>query len=91
MADETKEKNQGEQLIKQDLITREDLDSARASEARSGVPWYKQLIAQRKITFEALDNVLRYEFHSRAASEAGVCWEAFFRKAVLSRAETLRP
>ncbi len=70
MADETKEKNQGEQLIKQDLITREDLDSARASEARSGVPWYKQLIAQRKITFEALDNVLRYEFHSRAAREA---------------------
>ncbi len=70
MADETRDRNQGEQLIKQELITREDLDRARESEARSGVPWYKQLIAQHKITFEALDNVLRYEFHSRAAREA---------------------
>ena len=88
MADETQERNQGEQLIKQDLITREDLDSARASEARSGVPWYKQLIAQRKITFEALDNVLRYEFHSRAAREAhGFLGEALVRSGRLTRGQ----
>jgi len=86
MADDTQEENQGEQLIKRDLITREDLDSARASEARSGVPWYKQLIAQRKITFEALDNVLRYEFHSRAAREAheSLC-EALVRRGRITR------
>jgi type IV pilus assembly protein PilB len=86
MADDTQERNQGEQLIKQDLITREDLDSARASEARSGVPWYKQLIAQRKITFEALDNVLRYEFHSKAARTAHESLgEALVRRGRLTR------
>ena len=68
MADKTQ--HQGEQLIEQDLITREDLDRARESEARSGVPWYRQLIAQRKISFESLENVLRYEFHSRAVRTA---------------------
>ncbi len=70
MADEHPERNQGEQLIREDLITREDLDRARETEARSGVPWYKQLLQQRLITFETLENVLRYEFHSRAARTA---------------------
>lgn len=34
MADETQEQNQGEQLIKQELITREDLDRARVGGAQ---------------------------------------------------------
>lgn len=53
----------GEQLVKQDLITQEELAQARERAARSGIPWYKQLIQSRKISFAALESVLRYEFH----------------------------
>ncbi len=70
MADKPENTSQGEQLIKQDLITREELNEARESAARSGVPWYKQLIQQRKVSFETLENMLRYEFHSKAARAA---------------------
>ena len=55
----------GEELIRQDLITREDLDSAKRREKETGTPWYKQLIQRRKITFGALEDVLRYEFHPK--------------------------
>ncbi len=60
----------GDELVRQDVITREELDAAKAQEADSGTPWYKQLIQQRKITFQTLENVLRYEFHSKAARSA---------------------
>ncbi len=60
----------GDELIKQDLITREELEDAKAKEQSTGMPWYKQLIQQRKITFQTLENVLRYEFHSKAARTA---------------------
>lgn len=57
----------GDELVRQDLITREELDEAKAREVSSGTPWYKQLIQQQKITFQTLENVLRYEFHSKAS------------------------
>lgn len=60
----------GDELVRQDLITREELDEAKAKEVSSGTPWYKQLIQQQKITFQTLENVLRYEFHSKAARSA---------------------
>lgn len=60
----------GDELIRQDLITREELEAAKAKEASTGTPWYKQLIHQRKVTFQSLENVLRYEFHSKAARAA---------------------
>ncbi len=60
----------GDELIRQDLITREELDEAKAREESSGTPWYKQLIQQQKITFQALENVLRYEFHSKSSRTA---------------------
>ncbi len=53
----------GEQLVKQDLITQEELAEARERAARSGIPWYKQLIQTKKVSFGALESVLRYEFH----------------------------
>ena len=68
MSLETHHPEAGEELIKRDLITREDLDKAKEREAQSGTPWYKQLIQMRKVTFEAVEGVLRYElFHSKAA------------------------
>ena len=53
----------GEQLVKQNLITQEELAEARAREARSGVPWYKQFVQSGRVSFGALEDVLRYEFH----------------------------
>lgn len=70
MSQEQDYKIDGDELIRQELITREDLEEAQAKEASTGTPWYKQLIQQRKISFQALENVLRYEFHSKASRTA---------------------
>jgi type IV pilus assembly protein PilB len=56
----------GEELVKQDLITREDLDRAQAYEQETGIPWYKQLLQKRMVSFETIEDVLRYEFHPKA-------------------------
>ncbi len=55
--------NAGEQLVKQDLITREDLDEAKKRSEESGTAWYKHLVQMGKITFDAAEDVLRYEIH----------------------------
>jgi hypothetical protein len=59
-------KDAGEELIKKEIISREDLDRARAHEKKTGMPWYRQLIQMEKVSFGALDDVLRYEFHPKA-------------------------
>lgn len=69
MAETSKDKAAGEQLVKQDVITREELTLAQEHEARSGVPWYKQLLQSGKVSFSALDDVLRYEFHPKSARD----------------------
>ena len=77
-----------ESLVRQELITREELSRAREQEARSGVPWYKWLIQQQKVTFEALENLLRYEFHSPSARSAhNSLGEALVRQGALSRSQ----
>ncbi len=60
----------GDELVRQDIITREELDAAKAREADTGTPWYKQFIQQRKISFQMIENLLRYEFHSKAVRSA---------------------
>jgi hypothetical protein len=57
----------GEGLVKQDLITMEELNAAREVEKETGTPWLKVLLQQRKISFDTLEKVLRYEFHSKTA------------------------
>ena len=61
----------GEGLVKQDLITMDELNAARAKEAETGTPWLKVLLQQRKIGFDTLEKVLRYEFHTKTARSAG--------------------
>lgn len=56
----------GEDLVKQELITRDELNKAKENEASTGTPWYKQLIQARKVSFNAVEDMLRYEFHSKA-------------------------
>jgi type II secretory ATPase GspE/PulE/Tfp pilus assembly ATPase PilB-like protein len=53
----------GEQLVKQNLITQEELSVAREHEKRTGTPWYKEFLQSKKVSFSALEDVLRYEFH----------------------------
>jgi type IV pilus assembly protein PilB len=51
-------------LIKRDYITPEDFEQAREQEARSGTPWYRQLLQRGKISFGSVEDILRMEFHS---------------------------
>lgn len=56
----------GENLVKQELITRDELMQAKKAEETTGTPWYKQLIQSRKVSFGAVEDILRFEFHSKA-------------------------
>lgn len=59
----------GEELVKRDIITREELDEARRKEQVSGVPWYRQLLQTHRIGFDLLDDILHHEFHPRSKRE----------------------
>ncbi len=56
----------GENLVKQDLITQDELQQAKDAEADSGTPWYKLLVKKHNVSFSAIEDVLRYEFHSKS-------------------------
>ncbi len=60
----------GEDLVKKDLITRAELERAKEREAETGVPFYKQLLQMRKVTFSAVEDLLRYQFHSKSVRGA---------------------
>ncbi len=76
----------GENLVKQDLITRDDLERAKEAEADTGTPWYKLLVKQRKVSFGAIEELLRYEFHSTATRAVDTSLgEALVEMGVLSR------
>lgn len=53
----------GEEFVKQNLITQAELAAAHEREAQTGTPWYKQFLQSKRISFSALEDVLRYEFH----------------------------
>ncbi len=57
-------------LIKRDFITPEDFEQAREHEARSGTPWYRQLLQKGKISFGSVEDILRMEFHSSSTYAA---------------------
>jgi len=59
-------KHAEEILVKGERITREELESAREHESRTGSPWYMKLLEAGKISFSAVEEVLRYEFHPKA-------------------------
>lgn len=72
MADSGKTNAAGEHLVKHEVISREDLDAARVHEAQTGTPWYQQLIQLRKVSFQAVEDVLYYEMHPRAKRQEHV-------------------
>ena len=61
-----------EQLVKQQVISREDLDEARRREQKGGSPWYRQLLQMRKLKFDIVSDVLNYEFHPKSLRESHV-------------------
>lgn len=63
------ENNIAERLVKGEYITQEELEKVREREKASGVPWHKQLIQMGKVTFSVIEDVLRYEWHSRDVQE----------------------
>ncbi|MGC9053697.1 MAG: hypothetical protein ACP5KS_07410, partial [Candidatus Hydrogenedens sp.] len=70
MSDErTNDSKIAEGLVKGEYITQEELDRVREREKISGVPWHKQLIQMGKVTFSVIEDVLRYEWHSRDTQE----------------------
>ena len=69
MADDERVASLGENLVKHDLITREELAQAQAREAASGIPWYRQLLQMGKVSFNALEDVLKHEFHPRSVRQ----------------------
>lgn len=60
----------GEKLVKQELITRDELLQAQKAAESSGTPWYMQLLRSRKVSFSAVEDMLRFEFHSKATRTA---------------------
>lgn len=71
MAPENKSAD-GEELVKQELISREDLDLAKERERLSGTPWYRQLLQMNKINLGVLDDYLKREFHPKSVRDQNV-------------------
>jgi len=69
MAEEHKQAKLGDALVKDEIITREDLAEAQARERATGVPWYRSLLQIGKISFDTLDQTLRHEFHPKSVRE----------------------
>lgn len=65
MAKRTKKNDGGEKLVRDQIISRADLDEARKREESSGTPWYRQLVQMKKVNFDSVNDVLHYEFHSK--------------------------
>lgn len=63
------DQNLGDALVKQDVITREELNEARRREEASGIPWYRQLLQTGKLNFSLWDDILRHEFHPKSIRE----------------------
>jgi type IV pilus assembly protein PilB len=69
MAEEQKQAKLGDALVKDEIITREDLAEAQAREKATGVPWYRSLLQIGKISFDTLDQTLRHEFHPKSVRD----------------------
>lgn len=69
MAKKSSVSDGGDQLVKDEVISREDLLEARNREKETGTPWYRQLVQKKKLNFNAVNEVLQKEFHSKASRQ----------------------
>lgn len=70
MAEDAKKGTAGDHLVKQEVISRAELDEAHRVEKESGTPWYRQLIQSKKLNIGSVSELLTYEFHSKAARQS---------------------
>jgi len=70
VAQKSKNSNEAERLVKDQVISEEDLAEARKREKESGTPWYRQLVQMKKLNFDAVNDVLQYEFHTKGARKS---------------------
>jgi type IV pilus assembly protein PilB len=49
----------GDILVKQEVITKEDLEKAKQEEAQSGTPWHRLLLNKGKVTVSGLQEILQ--------------------------------
>lgn len=68
MAD--KDTEQGRRLVKEQVISQGRLESAHKRAQESGKPWYRQLLQGGRLSFDAVSDALRYEFHSKTSRES---------------------
>lgn len=66
MSDAEREKLLAAELVKRDVISKEELERVKERERESGTPWYRQLLQLQKIPLSLVDDVLRREFHPKA-------------------------
>ncbi len=69
MADHNEPASLGDQLVKHELITREELAKAQEREAATGTPWMRQLLQMKKMNFGVIEDLLWREFHPRSVRE----------------------
>ena len=78
----------GEELVRQRVISRAELDEAQEKELATGTPWYRQLLQSKKLGFDAVYDLLNYEFHSRSTRETHqMLGAALLEKGRLSEAQ----
>ena len=62
--------SEGDALVKQQIISKDDLADARREEEKSGTPWYRHLLQKKKIGFDIVNDVLKHEFHPKALRQS---------------------
>ncbi len=70
MASKDPSQDDAEALVRQHIISPEDLAEARKRESQGGAPWYRQLVQMRKLNFGAVNDALHYEFHSSSSRQS---------------------
>ncbi len=56
----------GEELVKQDILTREELTRIHEQARKSGTPWHRWLLQSGAVSFSALQDILYQEFHPKS-------------------------
>lgn len=69
MVDDARSSSLGDELVRQDVITREELAKARAREAETGTPWYRQMLQGGLLNFSVLEDFLKHEFHPKSVRD----------------------
>ncbi|GMW01583.1 MAG: hypothetical protein AMXMBFR84_27200 [Candidatus Hydrogenedentota bacterium] len=64
MSEEQRSAQLGDELVRRDMITREELEKAQKREEQTGTPWYRYLLQVGKVPFDVVGDVLTHEFHS---------------------------